>query len=137
MFAIRQAMQRNLAYASRQFATAAPKNPLIPKIYSQPEWRIMLSDPSTYPILLILGFATAFAAGMSGHALLTYKNLRILPSQKHQVIPTPEHTRREPLAEKWSQHPHAMNAEGFKSIRYEGLGVDHEEWLKLRAEKRD
>lgn len=130
MFALHQATQRNFAYAARRFAsTTAPKNQLIPKIYSRPEWRAMLSDPSTYPLFLIIGFAAAFAVGMSGHALMTYKNVHILPSQKHQVIP-PSSARREPLAEKWSRQPIAWHADGFKSIRYEGLGVDHNEWLK-------
>lgn len=137
MFALHQAIQRNFVYAGRRFASttaAAPKNPLIPKMYLLPEWRAMLSDPATYPLILIVGFAAAFAVGMSGHALATYKNVRILPSKKHQEIPT-DFTHVEPLAEKWSREPIAMHAKHFKSIRYEGLGVNHDEWLKLHEQK--
>lgn len=95
----------------------------------------MLSDPSTYPLILILGFTAVFAAGMSGHALMSYKNVHILPSQKHNIIPT-DFKHFEPLAEKWSREPFAMHAKDFKSIRYEGLGVNHEEWLKSHDKRK-
>ena len=85
-----------------------------------------LSDPSTYPIIVITGFAYAFMAGMAYHGFAHYKDIRIAPSKKHSEIRT------------WTMNgdPHAVakavaiRNSYYRPIYTEGLGVNHEDWLR-------
>lgn len=92
--------------------------------------KAFLSDPSTYPLIAVMGIATCIIAGMSANALMTYKDLRISPSKKHQVIQDwgTEHV--DTMTKVLAKRPVAMHAQAFKDIRYEGLGINHEEWKK-------
>jgi hypothetical protein len=92
--------------------------------------KAFFSDPSTYPLLAIMGIASFIVFGMGSNALLNYKDIKINPAYKHQVI---RDWGKEPVSKValvLSKEPIAMHAQHFKSIRQEGLGIDHEEWLK-------
>lgn len=91
-----------------------------------------LSDPSTYPLIVVMTVATGFIVGMSANALTNYKGLRIRPSAKHEVIPTWDAGTRITVTETLTRNPKAFHADAFKAIRREGLGVDHEEWIKAK-----
>ena len=99
--------------------------------------KAFLSDPSTYPLIIIMGAAGFLLVGMSANALLTYKNVRISPEHKHEIIPTGGDQRHDTLTSKLTKRPIAMHADAFKDIRYEGLGVDHENWKKDHKDYKD
>ena len=87
-----------------------------------------LSDPATYPIIVIMGCALTFMTGMGAHALAYYKDVRINPSKKHSELQT------------WGNERVASvvsvvgNANPYYRPTFtEGLGVDHEEWVKAKA----
>ena len=87
-----------------------------------------LSDPSTYPIIVIMSFALTFMTGMGLHALAYYKDIRINPSKKHSELQT------------WGSEyvTPVIKVVGDKNPYYrptftEGLGVDHDEWVKAKA----
>jgi hypothetical protein len=71
---------------------------------------------------------------MSANALNNYKGLRIKPSSKHDVIPVWDGGQRYLLTEVLARNPMGFHADGLKAIRYEGLGVDHKEWIKKTQE---
>ena len=81
----------------------------------------------------MLTAAGFFIVGMSANAFANYKDLRIRPSEKHDVIPTWNSGERTLVTEVISRNPKAFHADGFRSLRHEGLGVDHEEWKKAKA----
>lgn len=84
-----------------------------------------LSDPSTYPIILITGFAVAWMTGMGLHALTYYKDVRIAPSKKHTELRTWGYERKP-----WVVQAVAKRNREFRPIYTEGLGVNHQVWLK-------
>ncbi|CAB9517284.1 expressed unknown protein [Seminavis robusta] len=87
-----------------------------------------LSDPSTYPIIVIMGCALTFMTGMGLHALTYYKDLRISPSAKHTEMQTWGSEKVTPVvAVVGTRNPY------YAVAYHEGLGVDHEEWLKQKA----
>jgi hypothetical protein len=92
--------------------------------------KAFLSDPSTYPLIVVMFTAGFFIVGMSANAMTSYKDLRISPSKKHQVIQDwgTEHV--DTMTKVLAKRPVAMHAQAFKDIRYEGLGINHEEWKK-------
>ena len=84
---------------------------------------------------MIMTLATTFMIGMSGNALARYKGVKILPEHKNAIMNDwdnpdeksmiiTERLTRNTLATHWRS--------AWKSIRYEGLGVDHEEWKKQK-----
>ena len=58
------------------------------------------------------------------------KQIRITQEHKHAVIQHWGTEKVDAVVKRVSNRPIAFNAQGFKSIRQEGLGVDHEEWKK-------
>jgi hypothetical protein len=73
--------------------------------------------------------------GTAANAMINYKGLRIKPSHKHDVIPMWENGERFLVAEYVGKNPRtAFHARELKSIQYEGLGVDHEEWKKRKED---
>jgi hypothetical protein len=74
-----------------------------------------------------------FIGGMSANAFSNYKGLRIKPSEKHEVIPTWDEGERYSVAETLARKPIGFNADGYVSLRQEGLGVSHEEWMKSKG----
>ncbi|CAB9514777.1 expressed unknown protein [Seminavis robusta] len=88
-----------------------------------------LSDPSTYPIIVIMGCAMTFMTGMGIHALAYYKDVRINPSKKHTELQTWGSEKVTPIvAVVGKRNPY------YAVAFHEGLGVNHEEWLKQKAE---
>jgi NADH-ubiquinone reductase complex 1 MLRQ subunit len=86
-----------------------------------------LSDPSTYPIIVIMGCALTFMTGMGFHALAYYKDVRINPAKKHSEIQTWGREKVTPIvAVIGDKNPY------YKVAFYEGLGINHEEWLKQK-----
>jgi len=96
-----------------------------------------LSDPSTYPLIVIMGTACFFVVGMSANALLNYKNIRISPSKKNEIIPTGGEERYNPVTQALASKPRGFHAKSLKDIRYEGMGVDHDEWVKEHKDYTD
>jgi hypothetical protein len=92
--------------------------------------KAFLSDSGTYPLMVVLGTAGFFIVGMSANALMYYKDLRITPSHKHGVIQDwgTEHT--DTMTQMLAKRPIGLNAQRYKDIQQEGLGVNHEEWKK-------
>lgn len=86
-----------------------------------------LSDPSTYPIIVIMSFALTFMTGMGLHALAYYKDVRINPSKKHAELQTWGSERVTPVVQVLG-----ANNPYYKPTFTEGLGVDHEEWVKAK-----
>ena len=90
-----------------------------------------LSDPSTYPIMVIMGFALTFCTGAAANALIRYKDVTILPSKRNSILQTwgteeedGEYRSTLSKAISWNAYPP------------EGLGVDHEQWLKEKEAAR-
>lgn len=86
-----------------------------------------LSDPSTYPIIVIMGCAMTFMCGMGLHALAYYKDVRISPDKKHTEMQTwgNEHVR-SIVSVVGSKNPY------YKPVLTEGLGINHDEWVKSK-----
>ena len=89
-----------------------------------------LADPSTYPIMVITGCALTFMAGMGAHALTYYKDVRIAPSKKHSELQTWGHAKTNSIMSVVGQNPY------YTPAFHEGLGVDHEEWIKAKEASR-
>jgi hypothetical protein len=88
-----------------------------------------LSDPSTYPLIVIMGTALTFMVGMSANALLNYKDVRVNPARRNQKMQT------------WGQEdtPHLLSRavywNSWQKNAPEGLGVDHNKWLEEKKSK--
>ena len=86
-----------------------------------------LSDPSTYPLIVIMGTAMTFMTGAGLHALIRYKDVQLDPSKRNSKLQT------------WGGEEYNSTLSkviSWNAYGKEGLGVDHEEWLKRKeAEK--
>ena len=80
-----------------------------------------LSDPATYPIIVVMGCAITFVTGASIHALTCYKDVQIDPAKRNSKLQTWGKEKYTPLVGK---------AIGWNMYGKEGLGVDHEKWQK-------
>jgi hypothetical protein len=97
--------------------------------------KTFMSDPATYPLMVIMATATTFMIGMGIHAMTSYKDLRITPSAKHKIIQDWGEEQKRPIIAPVASHPFAFHRQSFKDIQYEGLGVNHDEWKKEREAK--
>ena len=89
----------------------------------------MLSDPSTYPLLIIMGGALTLMTVAGVHAL-TYKDLQIDPRKRQSVMRY--------WGEKEPRH-HCMTGSlvywnSWQKLNPEGLGIDHKQWLKTKEQ---
>jgi hypothetical protein len=93
-----------------------------------------LSDPATYPILIMLGGAMCLIVGMGANELMTDKDLRINPSKKQETLQNWGDEKIPTVTAAWGnwKTPVAWNSQAFVDIRREGVGVDHEEWVKKK-----
>jgi hypothetical protein len=109
----------------RTKATMASKAfPPIKKYSFKQQW---LSDPSTYPIMAIMGAGLTFMVGMSFNALFTYKQgVDISPNQRGRVMKQYSSDHRAGVVERFTVLKGGVNPEG--------LGIDHSEWQKKRQE---
>lgn len=118
--------------AASNAAAGLPKQP-IPDVYAKRTFqKNFLSDPSTYPLLAIMSAACCLMVGMGSNALLYYKGLRITPAHKRETINTWDGAKVGTVTEVITRNPIAFHRQGFKDIRYEGLGVNHEEWKQSK-----
>lgn len=130
MNALCHAMYRSASVAGqRRFAStaaaAALRNPSVP-LYQYSFQEAFLSDPSTYPILILMGGTLAFMTVMGLHGLTTQKDLRIWPSKKHEVLRTWGQPHVDPWTARFARMPVVMHANEWKHIRQgEGLGMSH------------
>jgi hypothetical protein len=86
------------------------------------------SDPSTYPIIVIMSCALTFMVGMGGNALFNYKDVQIDPRKRTSTLTT------------WGQEQHdgvlkTFNERVLGGVRPEGLGIDHEAWVKSKQQE--
>jgi len=135
MNALCHAMYRSAsAVVQRRFAStaaaAALKNPSVPPFcYKYSFQKAFLSDPSTHPILILMGGTLAFMTVMGLHGLATQKDLRIWPTKKHEVLRTWGKQHVDPWTARFARTPIVMHADEWKHIRQgEGLGVSHWEY---------
>ncbi|GKZ00679.1 hypothetical protein MPSEU_001020000 [Mayamaea pseudoterrestris] len=129
-----RSIQKPITTAGRRFMATNVRNPLLPKVYQDQTFKeAFLSDPATYPLIVVLTAAGCFIVGMSFNALYNYQDIRILPSHKHEVIPTWIDKPRVTVTEVLGKNPHGFHADAMKAIRYEGLGVDHDNWDKKHS----
>ena len=85
------------------------------------------SDPSTYPIFVIMGCAMTFMTGAAVNALVRYKDVTIDPTKRNSKLQT------------WGAEEYHSNLEkviSWNAYGKEGLGVDHETWLKEKEAAR-
>ena len=85
------------------------------------------SDPSTYPIFVIMGCAMTFMTGAAVNALVRYKDVTIDPTKRNSKLQT------------WGAEKYHSNLEkviSWNAYGKEGLGVDHETWLKEKEAAR-
>ena len=94
-----------------------------------------LSDPSVYPLIASLFGAAAFIVGMSINAFVNYKDICINPAHKHQTVRDWGHEPTRSIALILAKHPTGPHAKDYEKIRYEGLGVDHEQWKKAKDQE--
>ena len=64
-----------------------------------------------------------------------YKDLRINPAHKHQTIRDWGHEPTTPVTYVLGKHPIGMHASDYKKTFHEGLGINHEEWLKAKQQQ--
>lgn len=83
------------------------------------------SDPSTYPLIVILGAAGFFIVGAASNCFLYYNDVRINPKIRHQVI------------RDWVDKPTKSFTEVLAAKpRPLGLGVDPEKFRKMKSESK-
>mmetsp|Transcript_15751 Transcript_15751/g.25520 ORF Transcript_15751/g.25520 Transcript_15751/m.25520 type:complete len:134 (+) Transcript_15751:235-636(+) len=85
-----------------------------------------LSDPSTYPIIFIMGCGMTWMVGMGFNALFGYKDVQINPNKRGAVMKDISREHRTGVLETY------VNAIG--GVKTEGLGIDHEKWAKEKEE---
>jgi|UPI000581B140 hypothetical protein len=126
MNALRSSLQRSAIAASRRLAsTAAPTKPFVPNIYKANFKKDYLSDPSTYPILIIMGSALTFMVGVGFRNLGYYKDLRIRPENKHEILQSWGEEHRDTMTNAFANKPIALNSQRWAQIRSgKGLGVE-------------
>lgn len=76
--------------------------------------------------------ACCLVIGMGGNALLYYKGLRITPAHKREIINTWDGAKVGTVTEVITRSPIGFHRQALKDIRYEGLGVNHEEWKQSK-----
>ena len=124
MNALRPMISRSVAQATRnqQMRSKATRAIPRPNYNFKKEW---LSDPSTYPIIVIMSTAMCFMVGMGANAL-TYKGVYINPNKRGAVLTT------------WGEEHKTGVIEAFTEfkggVKAEGLGIDHEKWAKEKEE---
>jgi hypothetical protein len=81
--------------------------------------------------MAVLCGASCFIVAMSANRYMyRSKQAKITSEHKNAVIQDWGKEKVDPVVKRVTKQPIAFNAQGFKSIREEGLGVDHEEWKK-------
>ena len=82
--------------------------------------------------MFCLAGALSFVVGCTVHNFVHNKDVRINPGIKHQVIRDWGQVHSKSIVEAVGTKP-VFNAQKYKTLPYEGLGVDHNEWKKQKA----
>ena len=77
------------------------------------------SDPSTYPIMAIMGFAITFMTGAAANALIRSKDVTLDPKKRNSKLQT--------WGDKEEYNSTLKKVIGWNAYGKEGLGVDHEQ----------
>lgn len=85
--------------------------------------KVWLSDASTYPLIFIVVSFVPFVVGIWIHALKDYEDVTIDPKKRSSILRYWGQEERPSIIRKYF----ASNA-----LPPEGLGIDHEKWLKER-----
>jgi hypothetical protein len=91
--------------------------------------RQWLSDPSTYPIMLIMCGGMSWMLGMGLNALFNYKDVQINPNNRGAVMKHWSKDHRVSVIERY--------ALAMGGVNPEGLGVSHEKWIQQKKEYLD
>jgi hypothetical protein len=118
------------AKATMTVAATTKGNPVPPQLrlnYKKYDFKkSWLSDPSTYPIIVVISGAACMLVGMSINALTTYKDVQINPNKRGSMLTT------------WGQEEHKgvtqTIVEATGGVKAEGLGIDHEKWAQQKQE---
>jgi hypothetical protein len=85
-----------------------------------------LSDPSTYPIIVVMGCGLTWMVGMGFNALFGYKDVQLNPNNRGAVL------------KDWSKEHRVGVMERFVNlmggVAPEGLGIDHDKFVKEKEE---
>lgn len=127
MNAMRLTAPRIARQATRTVSTDI-RPAFLPKQYQKSVKKDWLSDPSTYPIIIIMGSALTFMIGMGVHALTTYKDVRIDPTKRNSTLRTWGNEDSKSLAGR------AIEWNSWQKTAPEGMGVDHQAWLDGKKE---
>ena len=135
MNALRLQAQRAVSMGSRRgLATiAAPKKPFVPASFQKENnfTKNFLSDPSTYPIIVIVSCAVTFMTGMGINALTNYKDLRMSSKTKHEILQNWGEEKQKLVTASIAQNPTIMHSDHWKQIRQgQGLGMNHQEFVE-------
>ena len=133
MNALRPTFLRTVAqtarHSSRSKATlVAGKPSAVPPIQKYNFKKEWLSDPSTYPIMGIMSCAIVFLVGMSANAVFGYKDVQFDPRKRNSTLQTWGQEERKSVMERFNRATRG-------GVNPEGLGINHEEWIKSKAQK--
>jgi len=81
----------------------------------------------------ILTLSNLFTLFTTASQMKNLKDLRIAPSSKHQILQTWGEEHHDSVTSRLAAGPMVMHGDDNRSTWREGLGVDHEEWLKQKA----
>ena len=90
--------------------------------YFQKHW---LSDPSTYPLMIIMGSALTFMAGSGIHALHDYKDVKLTAARRNSPLQNWGYERQESAVK---------TLVGWNAHAPEGLGLNHDDWEKSKEQ---
>ena len=131
MNALRNTAARTSRMLTRRFASGAYRPKTIDFTNMERQiWNVKkdwLSDPGAYPIMAILGCAVTFMTGAGLHALTAYKDVTIDPTKRNSKLQTWGNEESHSLVER---------AISWNAYGKEGLGIDHEQWLKEKEASR-
>lgn len=83
----------------------------------------------------ILTLSILFTPFTTASQMKNLKDLRIAPSSKHEILQTWGKEHHDSVTSRLAAGPMVMHGADNRSTWREGLGVDHEEWLKQKAAK--
>jgi len=111
--------------ARRSKATVAGNKSFLPPQYQSSFKENWLSDPSTYPIIVIMTGGLSFMVGMGLNALFGYKDVQIDPNKRGKMLQDWGEEHRSGVVETFAKAKGGVNPEG--------LGIDHEKWTQQKT----
>lgn len=121
---VQQAIRQHLGRGRATMSTKAFPN--LKKYRFKQEW---LSDPSTYPLIVVMAGGFSFMFAMACNALFTYKQGVDIDPNKRGITMKP-----------YSSEPRIGVVQRVATrkggVNPEGLGIDHSEWEKKREQYR-